>query len=153
MCIRIVSTQRNKNRKNDVEVELHALHLPDCNRINPSILFGFRIYVLEHLWYLLTFDLDSGKLYCYGVLDSDGKAQQQQKAQKHHYTEPKRISEHFVTRIAKCGSTFVVFVTGMMRLNGPSSTHRAILSFLLHLPSLQTTTNIQFGNLFACHRL
>lgn len=60
----------------------------------------------------MTFLSDSGKLYCLGILHENSKAQQQQKCQPHYYTEPKRISEHFVTRIAKCGSTFVVFVTG-----------------------------------------
>lgn len=49
---------------------------------------------------------DGGKLYCYGFFDS-----LKVKHQKHH-TEPRLISEHLVTRIAKCGSTFVVFVTG-----------------------------------------
>lgn len=54
----------------------------------------------------MTFISDSGKLYCYGIFD--GTKIKRQK----YYSEPKRISEHFVARIAKCGSTFVVFVTG-----------------------------------------
>lgn len=49
---------------------------------------------------------DSGKLYCYGFFEAS-----KIKRQKQHI-EPKRISEHLVVRIAKCGSTFVVFVTG-----------------------------------------
>lgn len=49
---------------------------------------------------------DSGKLYCYGILDEI-------KLKRHkQYSEPKRISEHLVARIAKCGTTFIVFVTG-----------------------------------------
>lgn len=50
--------------------------------------------------------LDSGKLFCYGFFDAAKTKRPKQ------YIEPKCISEHLVTRIAKCGRTFVVFVTG-----------------------------------------
>lgn len=50
--------------------------------------------------------LDSGKLFCYGFFDAVKTKRPKQ------YIEPKCISEHLVTRIAKCGRTFVVFVTG-----------------------------------------
>lgn len=52
---------------------------------------------------------DSGKLYFYGVFDSTKVKRQSESV--------RRISEHLVTRIAKCGRTFVVFVTGMLLAN------------------------------------
>lgn len=50
------------------------------------------------------FFVDSGQLYCYGFFGSL-KAKRQSKTVR-------RISENFVVRIAKCGRSFVVFVTG-----------------------------------------
>lgn len=51
-------------------------------------------------------DEDSGKLYFYGILNGS-------KVKRHiNSSVPKRISEHLVARIAKCGTTFIVFVTG-----------------------------------------
>ncbi|XP_031634510.1 uncharacterized protein LOC116347879 isoform X2 [Contarinia nasturtii] len=46
---------------------------------------------------------NSGKLYCYGCFDSFKV--------KHQSETVRRISEHLIIRIAKCGSTFVVFIS------------------------------------------
>lgn len=65
-----------------------------------------KLYCSNKLYFEYNFVSDGGKLYCYGFFDPTKVKHQK------NYIEPRLISEHLVTRIAKCGSTFVVFVTG-----------------------------------------
>lgn len=61
--------------------------------------------------FFFSFDQDTGKLYCYGLLDSSNIKSQKK------LLRPILISENIAVRVVKCGTSFIVFVNGKFMKN------------------------------------